>query len=99
MPSRTATVGRMPLMTVGAAITGLGGTAAVAFWIYTLESKRSFFSAPGWVSLGVLALGLALLAVGLSRSRRDGGPRQHQRGGDSSTNVQAGRDIRIGRDE
>lgn len=86
------------LMTLGASLTALGGSAAVAYWIYTLQAKKSFFVAAGWISLGVLAVGLLLLAVGCLRWGGEGGARQRQRGGRGSTNLQAGDDIRIGGD-
>jgi hypothetical protein len=88
-------------LALGTAATGLGGTAAVAYWIYTLQaaSNPSYWNAPGIASLAVLVLGIVLLLVGFFAPNDDDGAKQTQRGGGGSTNLQAGGDIRIDRDD
>ncbi|MBC9954433.1 hypothetical protein ICM05_07195 [Leucobacter sp. cx-42] len=80
---------------LGGIVMGLGGTLGVAYYIYSLEAKVSFFSWPGMVALTVTASGLGLLLVGLfKRDPQSNSLRQH--GGHGSKNYQAGRDMVIG---
>ncbi len=76
-----------------------GGAAAVAYWIYGLQASppQSFWQPPGFVTLAVTALGLMLLLVGFFGpvDREPEGASQSMTAGDHSTNVQAGRDIRL----
>lgn len=83
----------------GGAIAGIGGGGVVAYFIYVISGHgREFWNAPGILSLVVLAVGLALLTSGLFGTQGAQPPRQSQQGGPGSTNLQAGRDIRVGDD-
>lgn len=86
----------MRVMTLGACLAGIGATATVGYWIHTLDANTRFFTVAGFVSVGVLAGGLALTLVGLLVRERPEGLSQAQRAGDDSTNIQAGRDVQIG---
>ena len=80
---------------------GLGGGGAGGYYVYVLSGPlREFWRLPGYVSVGVLVVGLIMLVVGLLGPQSNPGPTQRQHGGDASTNFQAGGDIRIrGRDD
>lgn len=82
------------MVAVGGVVAGLGGALGVGYFIYALQSSVSFWSWPGWVGVIVTGSGLLLVIVGLfGRDKSAGG--QRQRGGASSTNYQAGRDLTI----
>jgi hypothetical protein len=80
---------------VGATLTGVGATAAIAYWIYCLEAEpsESFWRLPGYLSLAVAGVGLVCLTIGFFAPARGPVSQQHQRGGDESRNIQAGRDV------
>lgn len=81
----------------GGAIAGLGGSGVVAYYVYVVSERgRDFWSAPGVVSAAVLLIGLVLLVSGLFARTDEQPPRQSQQSGDSSTNLQAGRDLQVG---
>lgn len=84
------------LVAAGAALLGVGGAGAVAYWIYGLEARpsKSFWQLPGFIALGVVLLGLGLLLTGLMVPVREQSG-QVQRSGSHSTNVQAGGDVRM----
>jgi hypothetical protein len=76
---------------------GVGATVAAAYWIYTLQAPAAggFWQVPGFASVAVGAVGFVMLVIGLFGGDKATTPRQVQRGGDNSTNIQAGGDIRI----
>jgi len=84
------------LVAAGGAIAGLGGAGVVGYYLYVLGAPdREFWRLPGIVSVAVLTVGLLMLAWGLLRDdQAKPVVSQRQRGGDNSTNVQAGRDVR-----
>ena len=86
-------------MQLGATLSGLGGAATIAYWIFTLQSPYadSFWSTPGYASLAVLTLGLVLVgAAVVAPNYKHGEPKgQTIKSGMNSTNYQAGRDIRV----
>lgn len=76
----------------GGVLATVGGAAALAIW----QSKPhgGYWQAPGIVALAVVAVGFVLMFIGLlQRGPTDQGLQQS--GGDSSTNLQAGRDINV----
>lgn len=86
------------LIQLGGTLVGVSGAAAVAFWIYVLESHAddSFWSAPGIVSLSVGSIGSLLLVGGLFVPDNDQTAlHQRQKSGKDSRNYQAGRDITL----
>jgi hypothetical protein len=87
-------------LAVGATFVTAGAGGAAVYWVYGRQASPhvGFWHLPGYVSGGVLALGLVALVIGFfgRGGRRDGHGDQHQQGGDGSTNLQAGGDIRIG---
>jgi hypothetical protein len=88
-------------LTLGSAITGVGATVSVGYWIYTLQAPGhpSFWELPGIASIILIVTGLSLLLIGFFAPTPTDPPRQHQQGDEGSTNLQAGRDIRISRDD
>ena len=86
------------LVAAGGVVAGLGGALGVGYFIYALQSSVTFWSWPGWVAVCATLTGLAIVAIGILR--RDA-PKaaQHQRGGNSSTNYQAGRDLTVKRED
>jgi hypothetical protein len=84
-------------LVVGTTAATVGGALAVAYWIYVLQagSRATFWRSPGYVGIGVLMIGIVCLIAGwfAPDSASDSG--QVQRGGAGSTNLQAGRDIRV----
>ena len=84
-------------LAVGGAFTGLGGIATLTYWIYVESAaRRSFWEAPGYLSVAALAIGLTTLAIGFfapSHAKSQG--QQSQRSGDNSKNYQAGRDMNL----
>ena len=85
------------MLPIGTTMAGAGVAIGVPFWIYVKESDSndSFWSAPGYVSLAILAIGLVALLAGLVSSDEGPGRQQVQRSGRDSKNYQAGRDIRV----
>lgn len=86
------------LVAAGGAIAGIGAAGAIAYYVYVVSgTHRDYWRVPGIVSLVVLCVGALMLVRGIVR---EDAPRtrqlgdQHQRGGDRSINLQAGRDIR-----
>ena len=75
---------------------GVGGSGVGGYYIYVVSGPgREFWHLPGYVSVGVLVGGLAMLLIGLAGPQSRPGDGQRQRGGDASTNLQAGGDIHI----
>lgn len=84
-------------LAIGSALSGLGGTSAVGYWIYVMKApSERFWSLPGYIGVVILVLGFVTLLVGFFAPTSPSGPFQSQRAGDASTNVQAGGDIHIG---
>lgn len=86
------------LVAAGGTLAGLGGALGVGYFIYTLQASVSFWLWPGWAAVITTVVGLIALTVGLfKRDKGANGLHQRQRGGDASTNYQAGRDLTIER--
>lgn len=90
------------LLQVSSILTGLGGSLAIAYLIYALESGVDYWASwPGRVGVGTLALGAVLLIATLlvrSTGGEPNAPRQDLRAGDMSKNYQAGGDIHLKED-
>lgn len=87
------------LLAVGALIAGLGGSAAIAYYVYVQEEVgRKFWTAFGIAAVVALVVGLVLAVIGLLRQDSGAFPSQEQSSGDHSTNLQAGGDIRLRHD-
>ena len=84
---------------VGAVLLVVGGGLAVARLSYVWQSGGRFWVAWSAVGVGVAGLGLVIMVVGLAMRSQESSPSQFQVGGDRSTNVQAGRDITLPRDD
>jgi len=83
-------------LAAGAALLGAGATLAVGYWIYTLDGPdREFWRWPGLLGVGLALVGAVMLVRGLLGRAPTPSPSQVQRGGDRSTNVQAGRDVHV----
>lgn len=83
-------------LAVGGAAVSVGATLGAAFWIYVLTaSHRTFWRAPGFISLGLIVLGSVLLVIGFVWPSDAARGRQEQNAGSGSTNLQAGGDISI----
>lgn len=82
-------------LAVGAALAGLGGAGALAFYIYAREKSEPFWGWQSSLAVVVLAVGLAFLAFGFFVRDEASAPRQQQKAGHKSTNVQAGRDVSL----
>jgi len=63
-------------MTLGAALFASGTAVCVAWGIHAMNSKpnEAFWQWPGWLGVGLLALGGLCLAVGLLKRDPDSGP-------------------------
>ena len=84
---------------VGAALFVVGGGLAVARLSYMWASGSRFWVMWSAVGVAVAALGLVIMVVGLAMRSSESPPSQIQVGGDRSTNIQAGRDITLSRDD
>ena len=86
------------LVQVGGITASLGGTLAVGFFLFVLESGGAYWTWPGWLGAGTTAIGLVAVAMGLALRDPSEDPvaAQHQSGGNHSRNYQAGRDVNIG---
>jgi hypothetical protein len=75
----------------------------VGYWIYGMQASPhvSFWHLPGYIGCGLLVFGLIALAIGFFGGDPGSSPgiSQRQRGGDNSTQIQSGRDTKIGRDD
>lgn len=86
---------------LGGTILTLGGGLGGAYWIYVLESAGDarFWQWPAYIASALVALGIALISVWFfkpNRRKSDGSTAtMQQTGGAGSTNIQAGRDIRL----
>jgi hypothetical protein len=87
-------------LAVGGTLTTVGAGLGIAYGIYGRQALPvvSFWHPPGYAAVALIALGLVALAIGFfgGRGGAPRGIRQRQWGGDQSTNVQAGGDIRVG---
>jgi hypothetical protein len=91
-------------MSLGSALTGLGGALAIGYLVYSLQDpSHSFWHWPGILGLVVLCVGILMLIAGFlaPTTKPDAAEtrpqiRQKQSGGRRSTNYQAGGDITIG---
>lgn len=88
-------------LAVGGALATVGAALGVGYWVYGLQvsPKVSFWHLPGYVAVTLLGLGIVALAVGFFRHDSSTGMRQSQRAGDQSTQIQSGRDTKVGRDD
>jgi hypothetical protein len=85
---------------VGSAILGAGVLLAVSWFVYVRQAHEGFWSWPGMLGVIITGVGFAMLLVGFVMPKEDSEApiRQVQQGGNHSTNLQAGRDIRFGPD-
>lgn len=83
------------LLLFGSTLASLGATLAVGYWIYGLQALPhvSFWRLPGYVSVGLILLGLVALVIGPMDKDPPERIRQTQRGGNHSINVQSARDV------
>lgn len=79
---------------IGATLATIAGSAAVAYWIYALQTDRAIWAWPMVAAVAVAVLGILAMAAGFFAGG-DNLPSQNQSGGDGSRNYQAGRDISI----
>lgn len=84
------------MIALGSTFAGVGATAFVGYWIYTLENEGvALTAAPGIASAAITLLGFGLILYSMrARTRSDSKP-QRQTSGANSTNIQAGRDVNI----
>lgn len=84
-------------MALGTAVVGLGGSLGGGFFVYTLSTDgETFWSAPGFVSIALLAFGLICLVIPSGETKERSGPRGlTQRSGDNSSQIQAAGDVTL----
>lgn len=85
---------------VGASVLGVGAALVIARLAYVWTSPHSHFW-DVWAVLGLAigGLGLVIMVIGWMMPKQESEPSsQVQKSGDGSTNLQAGRDIVIDRD-
>jgi hypothetical protein len=87
-------------LAVGGAIFGAGVLLAVSWLIYALQSKTSFWSWPGITGVTMTGVGFVALVVGfvMPKDEDQAATQQSLHAGAHSTNLQAGRDIKLGGD-
>jgi hypothetical protein len=85
-------------LAVSSAVASLGGLLAVSWLIYAKQEHATYFQWPGILGVTVTGVGFVGLIVGLLLPDHSDVSSQVQQGGSSSINLQAGRDIRIGRE-
>lgn len=81
---------------VGIAIFGVGAALAIGVALYTIQDTqtRSFWTWPGFLSLGLVILGILLVAINFTtRGEKAATTNQVQISGENSPNVNAGRDV------
>ncbi|MFL6238356.1 MAG: phage holin family protein [Actinomycetes bacterium] len=83
------------ILTLGAAVFGAGCALGAGYWIYAVQTKGSYWAAPGMTAVVVAGCGLIAMLVGLF-VRDPLPPGQTINAGPQSHNVQAGRDINLG---
>ena len=85
-------------LAVGSAILGVGALLAVSWLIDAFQSKTSFWSWPGIAGMVVAGVGFVALIIGfvMPKDEERAAAQQSQHAGSHSTNLQAGRDIRLG---
>ena len=85
----------------GAAVLAAG--VAVGLVVWQSHPTRGYWHAPGIAAVTVAGLGLVMMLRGLVKRDKRNPPEsaisQTQVGGAHSVNVQAGRDVRVGRSE
>jgi hypothetical protein len=88
-------------LAMGSALLGVGALLAVTWLVYSLQSHVAFWGWPGTVGVIVAGVGFVVLVTGFVMPKEDGqaSVQQRQRGGNRSINLQAGHDIKIGRNE
>jgi hypothetical protein len=90
-------------LAIGGTLAGTGAVLAVGYLVYGLQAspKVSFWHWPGYLGFALLVLGSIALVVGFLGRDPGSTPKVHQsqRGGDHSTQIQSGRDTKIGRDD
>jgi hypothetical protein len=87
-------------LAVGSAILGVGALLAVSWLIYAIQGNDNFWSWPGITGVAVATVGLVALAVGfvMPKDEERAAAQQSLHAGSHSTNLQAGRDIKLGGD-
>lgn len=87
-------------LAAGGAIFGAGALLIVSWLIYAIQSKSNFWSWPGVTGVAVAVVGFVALAVGFVMPKDEERTVAHQslHAGSHSTNLQAGRDIKLGGD-
>lgn len=83
------------LAAFGTVCSGLAGSFAVAYLIYSLQENKSFWTNLGIGSVVILGSSLLILILGLAMSVDSEGV-LNQTGGKNSTNFQAAGNITIG---
>jgi hypothetical protein len=81
---------------VSSVVASLGGLLAVSWLIYAKQGHQTYWQWPGILGVAVTGMAFVGLLVGVLLPDDADGPRQVQRGGRNSFNLQAGGDIRIG---
>jgi hypothetical protein len=92
------------LLSVGGSLFGAGVVIAVGWLVYVDQDHISFWSWLGILGVVIGRLGLIILVAGWVIPDKNEGEitplvKQVQRGGNLSTNYQAGRDIKIDKDK
>jgi hypothetical protein len=82
---------------IGAAILGVGALMLVSIWIYTMQERKPFWDAGSYVGGAITAVGVLTIAAFAFRSVDDDhSANMSQNSGNDSTNLQAGRDLKLG---
>jgi hypothetical protein len=84
-------------LTVGGIIFGAGALWVISWLIYEYQSKTNFWSWPGIVGVAMAAVGFVALvgAFVMPKDQEPAPAHQSLHAGAHSTNLQAGRDIKL----
>jgi glucose uptake protein GlcU len=87
-------------LAVGGAIFGAGALLVISWLIYAFQSKANFWSWPGVIEVIIGVVGFVALIVGfmMPKDEKRAAAQQSLHAGSYSTNLQAGRDIKLGGD-